>query len=133
MTTREGAARRALTREVLLGFSKIHVLRCAAHQRVDLEWLLDELRRHGQVVASGTLYEVLRRMERNGWLESNVDLADNRGRRGYRATPEGVAVLAALRDAVAELHHQLAEDPTSLSGAAPYSLVPPRIERTEGK
>lgn len=102
--------RKAVTREVLLGFWKVHILHHAAEQPVVGQWVLAELRRHGYDVSPGTLYPLLKRMERNGWLRCRPEPGGGlRGRRYYHLTADGAAVLAILREAVEELHHELGE------------------------
>lgn len=102
---------KAVTREVLLGFWKVHILHHAAEEPVVGQWILEELRRHGHAVSPGTLYPLLKRMERNGWLRCETDPATGlRGRRYYHLTPRGSAVLAVLREAVVELHHEVVEE-----------------------
>jgi DNA-binding PadR family transcriptional regulator len=102
---------KALTREVLLGFWKVHILHHAAEQPVVGQWILRELRRHGYDISPGTLYPLLKRMERNGWLRCKVEPNSGpRGRRYYHLTPRGATVLALLRDAVKELHHEVIEE-----------------------
>lgn len=102
---------KALTREVLLGFWKVHILHHAAEQPVVGQWILRELRRHGYDISPGTLYPLLKRMERNGWLRCRAEPgAGPRGRRYYHLTPRGANVLALLRDAVEELHHEVIEE-----------------------
>jgi DNA-binding PadR family transcriptional regulator len=97
-------------REMLLAFAKIHVLRYAARQEVDLDGVAAELSRQGQRVPEATLYELLRRMERHGWLHSAIDPEHNRGKRYYRLTASGAGVLRTLHEAVAQLHEQLTGD-----------------------
>lgn len=102
---------KAVTREVLLGFWKVHILHHAAAEPVVGQWILEELRRHGHAVSPGTLYPLLKRMERNGWLRCETDPATGlRGRRYYHLTARGAAVLEVLREAVVELHHELVEE-----------------------
>lgn len=102
---------KAVIREVLLGFWKVHILHHAAQEPVVGQWILAELRRHGHDVSPGTLYPLLKRMERNGWLRCETDPAAGlRGRRYYHLTPRGTAVLDVLRDAVVELHHEVVEE-----------------------
>jgi len=102
---------KAVTREVLLGFWKVHILHHAAEEPVVGQWILAELRRHGHEVSPGTLYPLLKRMERNGWLRCETDPASGlRGRRYYHLTPRGAAVLEVLREAVIELHHEVVEE-----------------------
>lgn len=103
--------RKLLTREILLGFWKVHILHHAAEHPVVGQWVLAELRSHGYDISPGTLYPLLKRMERNGWLECEVeDGAGPRGRRYYRLTAGGAAVLDFVRETVAELHHEVVEE-----------------------
>lgn len=107
-----------LTREILLGFWKVHILHHAAEQPVVGQWILRELRRHGYDISPGTLYPLLKRMERNGWLRCTADTgAGPRGRRYYHLTPRGAAVLEILREAVGELHHEVIEETGRHGGA----------------
>ena len=100
-----------LAREVLLGFWKVHILHHAAEEPVVGQWILRELRRHGYDISPGTLYPLLKRMERNGWLRCRIEAgAGPRGRRYYHLTPRGARVLETLRDAVVELHHEVIEE-----------------------
>ena len=102
---------KAITREVLLGFWKVHILHHAAEEPGVGQWILEELRRHGHAVSPGTLYPLLKRMERNGWLRCEADPAAGlRGRRYYHLTARGAAVLQVLREAVVELHHEVVEE-----------------------
>jgi PadR family transcriptional regulator PadR len=100
-----------LTREILLGFWKVHILHHAAEHPVVGQWILTELRRHGYDISPGTLYPLLKRMERNGWLRCEAEAgAGSRGRRYYHLTPDGAAVLEILRENVIELHHEVIEE-----------------------
>jgi DNA-binding PadR family transcriptional regulator len=100
-----------LTREILLGFWKVHILHHAAEHPVVGQWVLTELRRHGYDISPGTLYPLLKRMERNGWLRCETETgAGSHGRRYYHLTPDGAAVLDILRDNVVELHHEVIEE-----------------------
>ena len=100
-----------LAREILLGFWKVHILHHAAEHPVVGQWVLSELRRHGYDISPGTLYPLLKRMERNGWLRCEIERgAGPRGRRYYHLTPDGSAVLDVLRETVVELHHEVVEE-----------------------
>jgi PadR family transcriptional regulator PadR len=97
-----------LTREILLGFWKVHILHHAAEHPVIGQWVLTELRRHGYDISPGTLYPLLKRLERNGWLRSETAVGDGkRRRRYYHLTNRGAAVLEVLRETVVELHHEV--------------------------
>jgi PadR family transcriptional regulator, regulatory protein PadR len=111
VTTMTIVDRKLLTREILLGFWKVHILHHAAESPVVGQWILTELRHHGYDISPGTLYPLLKRMERNGWLRCEVeDGAGPRGRRYYHLTKDGAAVLDFVRENVAELHHEVIEE-----------------------
>jgi len=98
----------AALREIILGLWKVHILQHASEGGVVGNHLLQELRSHGYDVSPGTLYPLLHRMERNGWLSAS----DERGAhtsRVYSLTPDGAEVLALARGFVDELHRELAE------------------------
>jgi len=97
-------------REVTLAFWKVHILHHAAKEPVYGQWIINELRRHGYEIKTGTLYPLLRRMEKNGWLvaEKDPDRAP-RGRVNYRLTKAGRVVLSYLRKKVRELHEEVSE------------------------
>jgi DNA-binding PadR family transcriptional regulator len=100
--------RKLVTREILLGFWKVHILHHADEHPVVGQWVLGELRRHGYDISPGTLYPLLKRMERHRWLSSNVDTAGGpRSRRYYHLTREGRAVLDVVLEMVAELHQEV--------------------------
>jgi DNA-binding PadR family transcriptional regulator len=90
---------KAMQREILLGFWKIHILLHASQGPVVGQWMLKELRHHGYDVSPGTLYPILHRMERLGWLRSEADDAGGpRAKRSFYTTEIGREVLAvALR------------------------------------
>ena len=103
-----------LAREILLGFWKAHILHHAAERPIVGQWVLTELRRHGYDISPGTLYPLLKRLERNGWLKSETAVgAGNRRRRYYHLTTRGATVLENLRESVVELHHEVVEEAPS--------------------
>jgi len=112
-----------LTREILLGFWKVHILHHAAEHPVIGQWVLSELRRHGYDISPGTLYPLLKRLERNGWLRSESAVGQGkRRRRYYRLTNRGAAVLEVLRETVIELHHEVVEEAASHAPRKPLRL-----------
>ena len=100
-------APKPVTREILLSLWKVHILHHAAEQPIIGQWVLAELRRHGYDISPGTLYPLLKRMERNGWLRCKVDGGGLRARRFYYLTPAGRAVLDLVREFVDELHEEI--------------------------
>jgi DNA-binding PadR family transcriptional regulator len=112
-----------LTREILLGFWKVHILHHAAEHPIIGQWVLTELRRHGYDISPGTLYPLLKRLERNGWLRSEAAVGDGkRRRRYYHLTTRGAAVLDVLRETVVELHNEVVEEAATQSRRKPFRL-----------
>ncbi len=102
---------KVLSREILLGLWKIHILHHAGEGPVVGLWMLHELRAHGYDLSPGTLYPLLRRMEQNGWLRSHVDTkAGPRARREYHLTEQGREVLKFLKDRVKELWEEIRDE-----------------------
>ncbi len=124
-----------LDREVLLAFWKVHILHHASKGPVYGLWLVQELAEHGYRLNPGTLYPVLDRMERNGWLLSERAREDHiRSRRSYTITAEGHAVLDRLRGFVEELHREVSERAerkrSAPKGRAPVQTAPTRARAT---
>jgi DNA-binding PadR family transcriptional regulator len=108
---------KALQREVLLAFWRAHILHHAAQEEVVGLWMMEELRRHGYAVSPGTLYPMLHRMERLGWLESRSANEENpKARRAYRATEEGKRVLKIIQRQCRELAGEIGGSPKTLKG-----------------
>lgn len=59
--------------------------------------LLEDLAAAGFEVDAGTLYPLLRRLEKQGLLTAEWNTDDARPRKFYRTSPDGEALLAALR------------------------------------
>jgi PadR family transcriptional regulator, regulatory protein PadR len=113
-----------LTREILLGFWKVHILHHAAEHPIIGQWVLSELRRHGYDISPGTLYPLLKRLERNRWLRSEAAVGEGkRQRRYYHLTRRGAAVLDVLRETVIELHHEVVEEAAARPPRKPFRLV----------
>ncbi len=66
--------------------------------------LIQQLAEQGLDVEEGTLYPLLRRLEKQGLLESEWDTGEARPRKYYRISDLGRKVLAAL---TAEWHHTI--------------------------
>lgn len=124
-----------LTREILLGFWKVHILHHAAEHPVIGQWVHTELRRHGYDISPGTLYPLLKRLERNGWLRSEAAVGEGkRRRRYYHLTARGAAVLDVLRETVVELHHEVVEEAAPHPPRAPFRLAgTPGTERPSAR
>ena len=118
-----------LTREILLGFWKVHILHHAAEHPIIGQWVLSELREHGYDISPGTLYPLLKRLERNGWLRSEAAVGESkRARRYYHLTKRGAAVLEVLRETIIELHHEVVEEAPIHARGKPLHLGKQRRE-----
>jgi DNA-binding PadR family transcriptional regulator len=101
-----------LESEILLSFWKVHILHHAGEEPLHGQWMTMELRRHGYEISAGTLYPLLHRMERLGWLKSTSDPdGGKRARRDYRLTRVGRKMLGIIREQLEELYGEVAGDP----------------------
>lgn len=96
-------------REFRLAFCKLHVLHHAAKRPIYGLWMLEELAEHGHRLSPGTLYPLLARMEKNGWLRS-LSEGGTKERKNYRITPAGRKLLKKLCGEVEELYRELVLD-----------------------
>ena len=102
---------REVSREILLSFWKVHILHHASEAPLHGQWMLTELRHHGYHISPGTLYPLLQRMERLGWLKGKADRrAGPRARRDYRLTTEGKKVLEHVRGQIEELYDEVVSE-----------------------
>jgi DNA-binding PadR family transcriptional regulator len=100
--------KKALQREILLGFWKVHILEHAKKGHVVGQWMMRELRQHGYEISPGTIYPLLSRLEHLGWLICRSDPARGRkGRKEYSLTSAGRVALAKLKDRVEELYFEV--------------------------
>jgi DNA-binding PadR family transcriptional regulator len=96
------------TRAILLSFWKVHILHHASEEPVHGQWVLTELRRHGYDISPGTLYPLLHRMERHGWLKCRKARGGGpRARRDYRLTAAGLEALAEVRRQLEDLYREV--------------------------
>jgi len=101
----------ALEREILRPLWKVHILHHAREGPIVGHWMLEELREHGYRVSPGTLYPLLARMEKLGWL---AQVEKTRGgapkaARPYRATAAGRRALGEAEARLRELIHEVQE------------------------
>jgi DNA-binding PadR family transcriptional regulator len=95
-----------VVREFLLAFWKIHILHHAEEQGIYGQWMLEELQHHGYHLSPGTLYPILARMARRGWLRA-TEPKRSKGARVYRLTPGGRVVLDQIRHSLGELSQEV--------------------------
>ena len=92
-----------IVRDVFLAFVRVHVLHHAAKERIFGLEMMDELKRHGYDISAGTLYPLLHTLEDSGVLISTQEVVNGKGRRYYRTTKAGDALLGELRTKIGEL------------------------------
>ena len=97
-------------RDFLLGFIRLHILYHASQEPVFGLDLIRELARHGYSLSPGTLYPVLHRMEREGFLQSEKQVVNGKVRKYYRATEAGRMALAEAYVKVRELVNEIGKD-----------------------
>lgn len=108
-----------LIREILLSFWKIHILHHAREDTVYGQWMIEELRRHGYDISPGTLYPLLGRMEKEGWiLPVKARRTAVRDRREYRLSKLGAQALDLILAQLDELHREVVKRPRRRPGRA---------------
>lgn len=96
--------------DLYAGLIRLHILHHASKEPVFGLWFIEELARHGYKLSPGTLYPLLHRLERKGYLRSTTERSGKSSRRMYQATPLGRKALAAARQKVSELFGELLEE-----------------------
>jgi DNA-binding PadR family transcriptional regulator len=96
-------AGKKIMRDVFLGFVRVHVLHHAGEGPIFGLDMMEELKRHGYDIGPGTLYPLLHGLEKAGLLVSMQEVVEGRGRRYYRTTKSGDALLLQLRTKIREL------------------------------
>jgi len=94
---------------VLAGFIRMHVLHHAEEGDLCGNWMIGELRQHGYNISAGTLYPMLRTMEKDGWIKARGQKHGPR-RRIYGITPKGRTAMKEIRARLRELFHEAVKD-----------------------
>ena len=98
-----------IEREILRPLWKVHILHHAGETPIQGHWMLEELREHGYKVSPGTLYPMLARLTRLGWLKARKEKPTRGGQSvvRYRLTPAGRTVLAEVQARLRELQREV--------------------------
>jgi len=99
-----------MDREFYTGFIRLHILYHAKKEPFYGLWIIKELHRHGYDLSPGTLYPILHRMEKRGYLQSHKELVDGKIRRVYAITSDGETMLNNAMGKVKELFSELFEE-----------------------
>ncbi|MBA8878979.1 PadR family transcriptional regulator [Phyllobacterium myrsinacearum] len=89
--------------DLLNGLIRLHVLHHAAKGEFYGQWMIEELAHHGYKLSAGTLYPMLKAMEKKGYLVSENRRDGRTVRKFYRATLLGREALEISRLKVKEL------------------------------
>lgn len=96
-------------RKLFLGFIHIHILHHARKEPIYGLWMIDELRHHGYDISAGTLYPILKGMEKDDLLLAYEENVDGKIRKYYKTTAHGEEVLAEARAKAYELFKEIKE------------------------
>jgi DNA-binding PadR family transcriptional regulator len=96
--------------DLFKGLIRIHILYHASREELYGLWIIEELRRHGYNLSPGTLYPILHKMEKEGYLVSTKALVNGKIRRLYKITDDGDNLLKAARIKVKELFGEMFEN-----------------------
>ena len=99
-------------RDLYAGLIRLHVLHHAADAAIYGQEMIEELGRHGYQLSPGTLYPILHRLEKKGYLRSAHTRSGKVGRRMYRITPQGRRALTGAKRKVRELFGELLHEST---------------------
>ena len=92
-----------MMRNIFLGFIRIHILHHAYEGEIFGLEMMDELRSHGYVISSGTLYPILHSLERDGYLTRRDEVVSGKVRKYYRITEKGIHALDDAKKKIREL------------------------------
>jgi DNA-binding PadR family transcriptional regulator len=100
---------RTADRDLYSGLIRLHILHHAVEGPVFGLAMVEELGRHGYAISAGTLYPLLHRLEKKGYLRSVRERNGKSFRKVYRATRLGRSALKAAKSKVRELFGELIE------------------------
>lgn len=88
--------------DLLSGLVRLHVLHHAATHEIYGQWMIDELASHGYRLSAGTLYPLLHKMTRDGYLTSREERVGRTVRKLYSITDKGREGLALAKERIRE-------------------------------
>jgi DNA-binding PadR family transcriptional regulator len=96
-----------MMRNIFLGFIRIHILHHAYEGEIFGVEMMDELRRHGYLISSGTLYPILHSLEKDGYLTRRDEVVSGKVRKYYRITEKGINALKDAKKKIQELTEEV--------------------------
>src|ERR1041384_2714260 len=94
-------------RDLYSGLIRLHVLHHAVEEPIFGLGMIEELARHGYRISPGSLYPILHRLEKKGYLRSTQKRSVKSLRKIYRAPPRGRKALDPAKSKVRELFREL--------------------------
>lgn len=98
----ENRSRKMEHHDLLSGLVRLHVLHHAAEQELYGLWMIEELAHHGYRLSPGTLYPMLHKMERDGYLTVREHKEGRVIRKLYSITDKGREGLAIAKTQIRE-------------------------------
>ncbi len=92
-----------MIRDFFLGFIKIHILFHATEAPVYGLEMIRELETHGYRLSPGTLYPILHKLEKRGYLQTERRIVNGKIRKYYAATALGRSALVEAYEKAREL------------------------------
>ncbi len=99
-----------MIRSFFLGFIKIHILYHASKSPVYGAELVKEINSHGYQLSYGTLYPILHRLLKEGYLEQKKVNVDGKIRKYYNITPKGQEALKDCKEKIRELVSEVLDE-----------------------
>lgn len=96
-----------ILRKIFLGFIHIHILHHAKKEPFYGSWMIEELKTHGYDISPGTLYPILKAMEKSNLLDKEEIIVGGKVRKYYKITPDGEVVLKESKIKVKELFKEI--------------------------
>jgi len=96
-----------MMRNIFLGFIRIHILHHASEGEIFGVEMMEELRRHGYLISSGTLYPILHSLEEDGYLTRRDEVVSGKVRKYYRITEKGINALEEAKKKIQELTEEV--------------------------
>src|ERR1700755_1631559 len=96
-------------RDLYSGMIRLHILHHAEHEAIFGAGMAEELARHGYKNRPGTLYSLLHRFAKSGYLKSEEERSGRSIRRLYTITASGRRALKTAKLRVRELFGELIE------------------------
>ena len=105
-----------MIRDFFLGFIKIHILYHATQEPIYGLDFIHELETHGYQLSPGTLYPIMHKLEKKGYLTSNRQVVEGKVRKYYTATQQGKDALIEAYAKARELLDEISDAEHLLNG-----------------